>query len=353
MTQNTLDLAYQKPINFTASGIDYCKLYWFNFFFSVITLGIYSAWAKVHTSQYLYAHFKIDNSAFDFRPNPLVILRGRIIGLLILIPLYTLEYFSFKVIIISFVVYFILLPFFVIGALRFKSTNTYHCNLQFNFTGKYWEAFVCFSLLGILSIFSLGLLYPYYEYLKRKFIHNHYYYADQKFEFSGRLRDFYKIFLGAVLIFLLFMMPFIVLTLYEFEYGSDLSTNIKNLAFLSTLSTLLRGWLIVIPFYIAFQYIHIKYINYSLNHTRIGKLQIHSDLKFRKLLHIVTMNSVLIILTLGLFAPWAKVRKLQYIYSNIFLHSDAAAEDIKFGDPSKVSALGEAMDDALGLDIGL
>src|SRR5436305_11873488 len=42
------------PLSFTGSGSEYFRIWIVNALLSIITLGIYSAWAKVRTLQYFY-----------------------------------------------------------------------------------------------------------------------------------------------------------------------------------------------------------------------------------------------------------------------------------------------------------
>ncbi|ENY72193.1 hypothetical protein G114_09394 [Aeromonas diversa CDC 2478-85] len=47
-----------------------------------MTLGIYSAWAKVRTQRYFYGSTELDGDRFEYLAEPLRILKGRIIALL-------------------------------------------------------------------------------------------------------------------------------------------------------------------------------------------------------------------------------------------------------------------------------
>jgi uncharacterized membrane protein YjgN (DUF898 family) len=50
---------------------------------SVLTLGIYSAWAKVRRLRYFYDNTSVAGS-FDYHGNPISILKGRIIAVVLL-----------------------------------------------------------------------------------------------------------------------------------------------------------------------------------------------------------------------------------------------------------------------------
>jgi hypothetical protein len=51
---------------------------------SIVTLGVYAAWAKVRTRQYFYANTRLGGHAFEYHGNPISILKGNlVIGLLV------------------------------------------------------------------------------------------------------------------------------------------------------------------------------------------------------------------------------------------------------------------------------
>ena len=81
--------ATQKPqrhyLSFTGSGGEYFKIWIVNILLTIITLGIYSAWAKVRTNQYFYGNTILDNASFQYLAKPLNILKGRIIAVTVLI----------------------------------------------------------------------------------------------------------------------------------------------------------------------------------------------------------------------------------------------------------------------------
>ena len=54
-----------------------------NLALSIVTLGIYSAWASVRTRRYFYANTRVAGSPFEYSAKPLPILRGRILAALL------------------------------------------------------------------------------------------------------------------------------------------------------------------------------------------------------------------------------------------------------------------------------
>jgi uncharacterized membrane protein YjgN (DUF898 family) len=68
------------PVRFTGSGAEYFGIWIVNLLLTIVTIGIYSAWAKVRKKRYFYAHTKIDGDSFEYRGKPIAIQKGRIIA---------------------------------------------------------------------------------------------------------------------------------------------------------------------------------------------------------------------------------------------------------------------------------
>src|SRR5262245_14632957 len=58
------------PFEFTGSGGEYFRIWVVNVLLTFLTLGIYSAWAKVRRTQYFYRNTRLAGSVFDYRGNP-------------------------------------------------------------------------------------------------------------------------------------------------------------------------------------------------------------------------------------------------------------------------------------------
>jgi len=65
---------------FFGKGLEFFRIWIVNILLTVVTLGIYSAWAKVRTQRYLYGNTRLDGASFEYLAEPLQILQGRLIG---------------------------------------------------------------------------------------------------------------------------------------------------------------------------------------------------------------------------------------------------------------------------------
>src|SRR6187402_1366842 len=67
------------PFEFRGDGGEYFRIWIVNLLLTIVTLGIYSAWAKVRRLRYFYGNTYLDGHSFEFHGRPLAILKGRLI----------------------------------------------------------------------------------------------------------------------------------------------------------------------------------------------------------------------------------------------------------------------------------
>ena len=67
------------PLTFTGRTGDFFGIWFVNITLTILTLGIYSAWAKVRTKRFFYGNTHVGGRAFDYHANPVAILIGRLI----------------------------------------------------------------------------------------------------------------------------------------------------------------------------------------------------------------------------------------------------------------------------------
>jgi uncharacterized membrane protein YjgN (DUF898 family) len=70
----------EQRFSFTGNGTEYFAIWMVNLLLTILTLGIYSAWAKVRRMQYFYRNTHLNESSFDYHGNAIAILKGRLIA---------------------------------------------------------------------------------------------------------------------------------------------------------------------------------------------------------------------------------------------------------------------------------
>ena len=200
------------PFEFTGNAAEYFKIWIVNVFLSILTLGIYSAWAKVRTKRYFHGNTLLDGSPFEYLANPVAILKGRLIAFAVL---------GFYVVSVNFmpllepvfmIAFLIILPWLVVRALAFNARNSAYRNIRFNFDSTYGEAAKIFLLFGLLlNLVTLGLAYPYFIYRLNRFQVENSAFGSTRFDFKAGGGDFYKVFLKALGLVVLAVVAFMAL----------------------------------------------------------------------------------------------------------------------------------------------
>ena len=74
-------------VEFKGNGFEYFQIWIVNIVLTIVTLGIYSAWATVRNKRYLYSNTYVDGTSFSFLAEPMTILKARLmaVGIFILI----------------------------------------------------------------------------------------------------------------------------------------------------------------------------------------------------------------------------------------------------------------------------
>src|ERR1043165_9971239 len=74
-----------EQLHFTGRAGEYFGIWIVNLLLTIVTLGIYSPWAKVRRLRYFYRHPELAVSSFDFHGSPVKILVGRVIAVAMLL----------------------------------------------------------------------------------------------------------------------------------------------------------------------------------------------------------------------------------------------------------------------------
>ncbi len=197
-----MDSVIQKitPIIFKGNTAEYFGIWIVNLLLSIVTFGIYSAWAKVRRKKYFYHNTLIENVGFDYHAKPISILKGRLIAFVFFMA------YSFSANInpmfpaLLMLVLFVFLPWLVVRGSIFNARNSSHRGLRFNFVGTVGQAAKVFIVLPLLSFFTLGLIIPYISHEKSQFFANNHRFGLSQFEMSRVVKQFYKAYLILLII---------------------------------------------------------------------------------------------------------------------------------------------------------
>jgi len=344
------------PFEFRGTGGEFFKIWIVNVLLTIATLGIYSAWAKVRTLRYFYGNTFLNGRSFEYLASPLAILKGRIIAVALFL-LYGFLSGAYPLVgAVMLLLFFFLSPLIVVRALRFQFRMSAFQNIRFNFVGSYAEAAKIYIGWTILSVLTLGILYPVLHQRFVKYYISNTRYGDELFDNSSPLGKFYNIY---IIMFVVAMVIFTLAGISGFVFtgmaqvvgGGD-----PDAAAAAAIPMLITIYGAMILFYlIMFAVMKSTMTNLILNHTFIEDDScFDSDLKFGKMLWILFTNLLALIVTLGLAYPWAKVRLARYRAEHTRLNAYKSIDSIVSSQKvEKTGALGEEMGEVFDMDISI
>jgi uncharacterized membrane protein YjgN (DUF898 family) len=205
----------QTPVVFTGKTGEYFGIWIVNLLLSIVTLGIYSAWAKVRRKKYFYNNTLIDGVGFDYHANPINILKGRIIAFVLFVIYSVVSGINPAFGLLMAFILFLALPWIIVRGMMFNARNSSYRGLRFDFNGKYSEAIKIFIGYTFLIIVTLGLAIPFVAQRTKKFVISGHKFGVNNFKMEALVRDFYKIYLVIFIIPLLGIVAAVAIPAYQ------------------------------------------------------------------------------------------------------------------------------------------
>ncbi|TDU26544.1 uncharacterized membrane protein YjgN (DUF898 family) [Panacagrimonas perspica] len=339
---------------FTGNGGEYFRIWIVNITLTILTLGIYSAWAKVRRLQYFSRHTRVAGSVFDYHGTPMAILMGRLIALG-LFGVYSLaNAVPGPLTLLALAMLGGVMPLLLRNSFRFRLRNTSYRGLRFSFRGTVGEAYVAFLLFGILMFGTLYLLAPMFHQRMKSYQHGFAWFGRTQFRFDATIGAFYKVYLIVGGVFLVALIGSIVAFGGLIAGTASMPTGGEKPDFAAILPVLMAVFalffaasLLVTPLFQAL------IGNLVWNHTQLGEHRFQSTLRFWPLLGISLSNFLLVLITLGLYMPWAAVRLARYRAQCMALLPAASLDEFLADVAVDATATGEETAELFDIDIGL
>ena len=341
----------QLPMRFTGTGGEYFRIWIVNIALTIITLGIYSPWAKVRSKRWFYGHTFLDQQAFSYHATPMQILKGRLMAVAYIVTYFIVAQFSPLLSIIMMIIGFLTIPWIIVKSLRFNAQNSSYRGIRFGFSGSVSDSYMNFFIFPILiMILTLGLGMPYIIYLQTKFIVGHYQYGQTDNQFKSTSGPFWRTY-GTALISLVILTSLLVFSLSSaWKSGALLSGEFFETAqYLLPIISL--SYYLLIIFLGAF--IKARIANITYNQSQLEEVSFVSNQSAWGVTWIYGSNLILMALTLGLFTPWAQVRLAQYRADHLRIKTSKNLEDFVASNHQAISASGDELAEVLDMDFGL
>lgn len=364
---------------------EYFGIWIVNLLLTIVTLGIYSAWAKVRTKRYFYGNTSVAGSAFEYTAVPRKILAGRVIAVgMLAIYQVSIQFFDF-VSLYLLVVFLLAIPFFYVASTRFRMRYSQWRGINFNFRRDYRGAYLLFS--PVLVYLLLVSLSPYFFDLPTADTAT----GDEAsgepaVDFTGYLIYTSVLTLCALVFFPLWQRFYYLILGNRVRYGHafftlqvgtgrfySLNVAAFGIVFIGLFVTgvllaiygdsLLEGDSFISFFLVTYGTLLIFYVlSYALYQTRLTNLlysnirlagiEFESSLEFLPLLRLYVVNALAIIGSVGMAIPWAKIRAARYRADHMLMRATNLDQFLAHAD-AEVDAAGDAISDIFDLDIGL
>lgn len=365
----------QLPLRFTGTGSEYFRIWIVNLLLTVVSLGIYSAWAKVRRLKYFYQNTQLAGASFNYHGEPLAIFKGRLLalGLLVAWNLAPLDRIWGMAIWIALAAVW---PWIIVRSMRFKRRNSSYRNVRFRFDGRTRNVYLPFALLlgvsfiaalafypgseagppnipgaqiavGVIAAVLLLVVLPHFHFVIQQFFATRTLFGETRFRYSARAWDFYKIYLllGLALFAGLFVLGVLLGLGGAFaKQGGWIAIIIASIAFV----VFFYGFVLFVG-----PYFQVRIQNLVWNSLRLGGHRFESRARVWALFRITLVNLVLIALTLGFFRPFAVIRTLRYRLESVSLLPAGDLESFVGGAEAAVTAFGAEAVDLFDFDLAL
>lgn len=334
-----------EKLSFSGSGSEYFRIWIVNLLLTILTLGIYSAWAKVRRSQYFYRNTHLAGASFDYHGEPLAILKGRIIALVLFVAYNQSANISPELFGVTLLALGIVMPWLLRQSFRFRLHNSSYRGLRFRFSGTTQGAYNTFLGYGVLALITLYMAAPLMHQRVKHYQHGNSWYGGTRGSFHAKAGAFYGVYARMFLYFIGASVGAGVLSavLIPKSGGSTPAAAIGLIVFM----VLAFMMIMVVP------YMNAKMQNIIWNNTRLGEHRFESTAEATKLAWIYVTNFLGVLLTLGLFMPWASVRLARYQASTLTMIPASNLDDFVAAQGQDVSATGDATAEFFDIDIGL
>jgi uncharacterized membrane protein YjgN (DUF898 family) len=370
-------------MRFTGSGSEYFRIWIVNLLLTLVTLSIYYPWAKVRRLRYFYGNTVVDGQPLGFHADPKKVLRGYLLVGVMLILYSVAARVSSVGGLVAFVIVAAIWPALLKSTMQFRLANTSWRGLRLRFTGDVAGAYramlpwfvpgfllllpmallgespqdppVWYGAVAGLGGLALMVLFPLLWWNLKKYQHDHFAYGPLVTELRTGPGSFYGVALKTLGIALLAGVVVAIGLVAVAGASFGLFRNANSGTQMGAIVA------IVIAAYVAMLLVAIGVRPYftarmqNLLWSRTGNRSFHfnSALRFRSLFGLTLKNWLLVILTLGLYWPFAAVAlarlRIESMSVTTRVDPQTLAADAR---AHEGEAAGDAAGDLFGLDIG-
>ena len=331
---------------FTGSAGEYFRIWIVNLFFTLVTFGVYSAWAKVRKRRYFYGSTRVDGATFDYFASPKAVLKGRIIAVTVVLAyaflgeLFPVSRFVFWGIAL------VMLPWLAVRAYQFNARNSGWRGLRFGFDGTTGQAARQWLAMIGLTVITLGLAFPWAVARMKRFVLSHHLFGRTPVTCEMKGGPLFAIYLLAGLIIAAIAVPCAILGGLAIAF-IEVPEEYQFAMFLLPVVPVYGGYVV------GYAYSEAKSANLLWNSTRAPGMRFSSSLSAWKLTKLYFGNIFAVALSAGLLIPWAAIRTLRYRLECFSIVVEGEPVHEANPDLPRVGAAGQEIGDMFNLDLGV
>lgn len=310
---------FDNRLSFHGEGSAYFGIVIVNLLLCILSLGLYYPWAKAAMRRYIWSETELNGSRFSFHGTGKEMFKGFVIVYAFVVGIFACQYFIFTqpglalvFLGLFYLVLIITIPFGLFGAWRYRVSRTSWRGIFFSFDGRLSEFMRVFYVNLFFTILTLGIYAPWMRVKIQSFLFGHTKFGNYRFGFKGDGGELF----GINIIFAILLYP--TLFLYTPAY-------LKNR------------------------------FNFTVDNTIIDdgsqKKLLRSSLETMEAYKVYLLNALLLVLTLGLFFPWATINILKMRLKNVDIPNVFDFDRLEQDADNYKDATGDQLIDVL--DLGL
>jgi uncharacterized membrane protein YjgN (DUF898 family) len=345
-------------LEFRGSAHEYFRVWIVNLCLTLLTLGIFSAWAKVRKKRYLYSHTLLDGTPFQYLGQPIPILKGRLVAAVGFFAYYAASHFVTSALPYVLGAGVVLAPWLLIRSAAFNARYSAFRNMTFHFDGSYLEAAKRLYVWGLIPAAVIALIfvsterllvllaayaafavsYPWWIRGLKKLIIDRTSFGGAHGQLDATGGQFFRIYCFAAVM--------VVLVIFAIGLLTFILASAEHVMLPATV-TMYAGYLV------ALAYVQTHITNLVWGRTRLGPVRFQPSLRDRDVVSLYFTNLLAIVGSAGLATPWAVMRTVRYRIEHTQVLLDGDLNHFQGSDRSAVAAIGAESWDFFDLDVSL
>lgn len=367
-----IDTPAELALRFNGTASEYFRIWAVNLCLTLLTFGVFSAWAKVRKKRYFYSHTTLDSTPFQYLAQPLPILKGRLVAVVLFAAWYVGSHFFTTLIPYLLALGAVIAPWMVVRSAAFNARYSAYRNMTFRFDSRYWDAAKAVYgwqgiVVGVLIagfifqknntgaatfmpiVFVIGMValvlgtsFAWWIRRLKSYLVSRSSFGGKAGEFAATGGQFFKI----------YFMGGLIMTLAGIIGGG-----LGGALTIAMKPGLSQMALLLIPIYagyvFAYGFVQANTGNLVWNSISLGPLRFKSTLKGSELAMLYLTNALAILGSLGLLIPWAVIRTLRYRAEHMQVFNDGGLHAFRGQDQTAVQAAGAEVGEFFDLDVSL